>query len=697
MLRIRNRHIVWPLSTLVLVGCGSQDPNPERGNGEVASGGGAGEISRAGAPSGGQAGSGGAAGAAGKQTAGAAGAGGVPSSAGAAGAGGALAGAAGAAGIGGIGGIGGSTAGVGGVGGVGGDPLCTQVFYRDADSDGHGVASDTTQDCTAPAGYVDVVGDCNDGDPNNWVSCATCRDRDADGHFAGCDAYVTLKGEDCDDVRPWINKEMVDAPPLGPADTEDWDCNGVDIAVDESVGTFVSPQGNDSNPGTRALPVQTLRRGIEIAESNQLYAVFVAGGYYAEDVSTSVSIFGGYDPNTWERNALVHLTAIAAPSDAAIHVASGSKVALQGFEVQGSSAATSLVSSPLRATDATFVLHSVRVSGGSNQTLGGEVAGILQDNSNAFIIKSDVYSGTADAGTFGVRASQGWAYFEESSVSMSQVAPAMRSAGVLLEPGARGTVWRSSVMGGRAQTSYGILTESSGKLDVLESLVQSGTSTGAWTEVEYPPSCVAVGFSGSAALLESSQFSSGEAGGNCFVSRAVDASGGLTVVNALLNAGQAGSGAALVQRTGQGLVVSSTLIGNEGLEGHAWDLYPGTASVAVNSIIEFHAESGVRARGAVQSLYNDIWSPTSDCLVRNSLYACTKSAQDVNSKYCLLPSCGNISVDPQFDGNLQISNASPCVNAGIDPAPWFSGPITDLNGQLRPLGGKYDQGAFEVR
>ncbi|MCA9629295.1 MAG: hypothetical protein KC766_16590, partial [Myxococcales bacterium] len=83
MLRIRNRHIVWPLSTLVLVGCGSQDPNPERGNGEVASGGGAGEISRAGAPSGGQAGSGGAAGAAGKQTAGAAGAGGVPSSAGA--------------------------------------------------------------------------------------------------------------------------------------------------------------------------------------------------------------------------------------------------------------------------------------------------------------------------------------------------------------------------------------------------------------------------------------------------------------------------------------------------------------------------------------------------------------------------------------------------------------------------------------
>ena len=41
--------------------------------------------------------------------------------------------------------------------------------------------------------------DCDDADPNNWWSCATCVDADSDGWHVGCDAYVTISGPDCDD------------------------------------------------------------------------------------------------------------------------------------------------------------------------------------------------------------------------------------------------------------------------------------------------------------------------------------------------------------------------------------------------------------------------------------------------------------------------------------------------------------------
>jgi hypothetical protein len=44
--------------------------------------------------------------------------------------------------------------------------------------------------------------DCNDQNINNWKSCSTCVDMDADGYFTGCDSYVTIKGPDCNDSDP---------------------------------------------------------------------------------------------------------------------------------------------------------------------------------------------------------------------------------------------------------------------------------------------------------------------------------------------------------------------------------------------------------------------------------------------------------------------------------------------------------------
>lgn len=71
--------------------------------------------------------------------------------------------------------------------------------------------------------YCDAGADCNDDDPNNWASCDTCLDTDEDGAFAGCDAYETLVGPDCDDHDAARFPGQVES------------CNGVDDACSGGV------------------------------------------------------------------------------------------------------------------------------------------------------------------------------------------------------------------------------------------------------------------------------------------------------------------------------------------------------------------------------------------------------------------------------------------------------------------------------
>jgi hypothetical protein len=52
--------------------------------------------------------------------------------------------------------------------------------------------------------YSECEGDCDDSDPNNWISCATCSDEDEDGFYIECDDYISIDGPDnCpDDYNP---------------------------------------------------------------------------------------------------------------------------------------------------------------------------------------------------------------------------------------------------------------------------------------------------------------------------------------------------------------------------------------------------------------------------------------------------------------------------------------------------------------
>ena len=88
-------------------------------------------------------------------------------------------------------------------------------------------------------------GDCNDDDVNNWDSCDTCLDVDKDTYYAGCDAYVTLDGPDCNDD----SEDYHPGADLG-CDGNDYDCDGkTDNDVDEDGFTDQACGGTDCDDG----------------------------------------------------------------------------------------------------------------------------------------------------------------------------------------------------------------------------------------------------------------------------------------------------------------------------------------------------------------------------------------------------------------------------------------------------------------
>jgi hypothetical protein len=80
--------------------------------------------------------------------------------------------------------------------------------------------------------------------------------------------------------------------------------------------------GSDLNEGlAQDDPVATLGRGIEIAGTySPPRMVLVAAGSYAEtvDLVSGVSLYGGYDPDSWDRDVFLNVTEIVGETDRAI-------------------------------------------------------------------------------------------------------------------------------------------------------------------------------------------------------------------------------------------------------------------------------------------------------------------------------------------------------------------------------------------
>jgi len=108
-------------------------------------------------------------------------------------------------------------------------PVCTN-----SDRDGDGFS------------FIPACGstvDCDDNDPDNWISCDTCEDLDQDLSFAGCDDYTLLPGPDCDD-----GDSLVYPGAFEECDEVDNQCEGDEGfgEIDEGCGPPCTDEDEDS-------------------------------------------------------------------------------------------------------------------------------------------------------------------------------------------------------------------------------------------------------------------------------------------------------------------------------------------------------------------------------------------------------------------------------------------------------------------
>jgi hypothetical protein len=130
------------------------------------------------------------------------------------------------------------------------------TWYRDADGDGFGNASNTVSACTAPSGYIGVAGDCNDNSaavrPGATEVCNNIDDNCAGGIDEGFDVdndgYTTCEG-DCND-----NSSIVFPGAFEICNGADENCNStIDEGYDADNDGYTSCGGdcNDNNNAVR--------------------------------------------------------------------------------------------------------------------------------------------------------------------------------------------------------------------------------------------------------------------------------------------------------------------------------------------------------------------------------------------------------------------------------------------------------------
>ncbi len=243
----------------------------------------------------------------------------------------------------------------------------------------------------------------------------------------------------------------------------------VDVPTDTSAGaagTYVAgdpTRGNDSNPGTRAAPVRTLSRGLQLAKAlvpgGGPQTVFVAQGHYAEKVKLTedISLLGGHECNaascTWAQNPAMFDTAIDNVDDEGVLASNGitRRTRLEGFRVRGRSGGST---SPLGSAAITLAGGTPTITG--NTIVGGNVTGGGSQSSGINVL--------APTG----RTDPAGALIDENTITAGSAG--MLSAGVFFgtQAGAPfaavsvATVIGNVIRSGNAQDSFGIAAWSSG-------------------------------------------------------------------------------------------------------------------------------------------------------------------------------------------------------------------------------------------
>jgi hypothetical protein len=186
------------------------------------------------------------------------------------------------------------------------------------------------------------------------------------------------------------------------------------------LGSFVSGTvGDDSNPGTPALPVQTIAKGIANAQTIGGVPVYVAEGHYPEKVTLieGIDLSGGYqcDVNscTWVRDPIAHDTAIL-NQDAEGVLANDTitrATVIDGFRIMGQnggttgrgrSAITLRGGSPTITNNRIFGANTTGGTGASGRSIGVLILSPSNTIPGALIESNQIAGGQASDQSIGI-------------------------------------------------------------------------------------------------------------------------------------------------------------------------------------------------------------------------------------------------------------------------------------------------------
>ena len=251
---------------------------------------------------------------------------------------------------------------------------------------------------------------------------------------------------------------------------------GVGDAADGGVvmgpGTYVSGiVGLDTNPGTKALPVKTISKGITNAVAlGGTPNVYVAQGHYPEKVALveGISVLGGYqcDMNscTWVRDRVVYDTAIDMQDNEGVLAGASitKRTTLDGFRLRGKTGAANagVVACLTLDGGSPTVTNNVVSPGdvtGNARAIGIQVIAPTVDRTGALIDSNAIQGGTSTLRWIGI------------SFDFKQGAPAGASVAV---------VSNNRIRGGAAQFTTGIAAASCGATTTFfKNDILAGTST----------------------------------------------------------------------------------------------------------------------------------------------------------------------------------------------------------------------------
>jgi hypothetical protein len=173
----------------------------------------------------------------------------------------------------------------------------------------------------------------------------TAADRDGDG---------TANEQDCAPDDPTRHPKAVDRPDLAFVDAN---CDGIDGT--EAKAIFVSPQGKDTNPGTKTAPKRQIQAAVVAAAAGKdEYVLAAAGAYERVKARSGVGIYGGYSSADWSRDATLVTSIVGTPEGIYAEKATG--VVLQLLTVRGEGG---------RTAPAGMTYYGIRAIDGSSLTL----------------------------------------------------------------------------------------------------------------------------------------------------------------------------------------------------------------------------------------------------------------------------------------------------------------------------------------